>query len=313
MCSGDRAGAPHTRPTADRRLRDGSTVHCSPAVDDETGRGAGKLVAPGRTEKLAALVLAGVLSGCGGGTGETSDISLAPTTQATVRPTDVPPAVAPTTDAALPPGEDATVSRVIDGDTVVIATGQTVRLIGIDTPETKDPRKPVQCLGVEAARRTAELLAVATPVRLVFDVERKDRFGRTLAYVYRRSDGLFVNAALVREGFAQVATFPPNVAHSEDFLALQREARNDSRGLWAVCGSSEQPARGGTTMRPATTLRVTTTRMTATTATAAGGARHPYYANCSDARQAGAAPMNRGEPGYGSHLDSDNDGVACET
>lgn len=124
---------------------------------------------------------------------------------------------------------------MVDGDTLVIAGGERVRLIGIDTPETKDPRKPVQCFGEEAAAFTAELLPASTPVRLVYDVERKDRYGRTLAYVYRLSDGFFVNAALVAEGYAQAYTYPPNVAHSEEFVELARQARDAGRGLWSAC------------------------------------------------------------------------------
>lgn len=143
----------------------------------------------------------------------------------------------------LPSGDDATVARVIDGDTIVVAGDTKIRLIGIDTPETKDPRRPVGCFGAEASPRTGELVGPGTRVRLVYAVERRDRFGRTLAYVYRLDDGLFVNAALVEEGFAQVATYPPNVAHAEGFVGLQREARERGVGLWGGCptGTSGAP------------------------------------------------------------------------
>lgn len=130
-------------------------------------------------------------------------------------------------------------------------------------------------------------------MRLVYDIERTDRYGRTLAYLHRRSDGLFVNLALVREGFAQVATFPPNVAHVEEFVAAQREAREASRGLWGACPAG-----------------ATTTTTASAGQTPAGS--EPYYASCAEARRAGAAPLHRGEPGYRSGLDRDNDGVACE-
>ncbi|CAN5167278.1 hypothetical protein BH24ACT1_BH24ACT1_10000 [soil metagenome] len=136
----------------------------------------------------------------------------------------------------LPAGEDTTVESVVDGDTIVVAGGTRVRLIGVDTPETKDPRKPVQCFGREASAYTESLVAPGTVVRLVYDVERLDRYARTLAYVYRRSDGTFVNAALVSDGYALVATFPPNVAHVEEFTALARVAREEGRGLWSACG-----------------------------------------------------------------------------
>ena len=136
---------------------------------------------------------------------------------------------------ALPPGLDTTVERVVDGDTLVVAGGHRVRLIGVDTPETKDPRKPVQCFGREASAYVSSLLGGGAGVRLVGDVEPRDVYGRTLAYVYRLADGFFVNAALVREGYAQVLTIPPNVAHADEFVALARDARQSGRGLWSSC------------------------------------------------------------------------------
>lgn len=139
----------------------------------------------------------------------------------------------------LPAGLDVTVERVVDGDTIVVSGKERVRLIGVDTPETKDPRRPVGCFGKEASRFTSSLLPAGSRVRLVADVEQRDRYQRLLAYVYRLPDGLFVNAELVRRGFAQVLTIPPNVAHSADFLALSREAREAGRGLWGACRSGE--------------------------------------------------------------------------
>lgn len=141
----------------------------------------------------------------------------------------------------LPPGEDATVVRVVDGDTIEVAGGTRVRLIGIDTPETKDPSRPVQCFGPEASSRTSSLLATGTAVRLVYDVDPLDRYGRALAYVYRLDDGLFVNAELVAEGYAIPATYPPNVAHAEDFARLGRIAQDQGAGLWSACGAGAAP------------------------------------------------------------------------
>jgi len=145
-----------------------------------------------------------------------------------------PPVPAPAT-GTLPSGVDVAVSRVVDGDTIVVAGGERVRLIGMDTPETVDPRRPAGCFGKEASRFTASLLPPGTAVRLVGDVEQRDRYGRLLAYVYRRSDGLFVNAELVRRGFAQVLTIPPNVAHTDELAALARQAREAAQGLWGAC------------------------------------------------------------------------------
>lgn len=148
------------------------------------------------------------------------------------------PAVPP----AMATGEETTVESVVDGDTIVVAGGTRVRLIGIDTPETKDPRTAVQCFGREASAFTESLVPPGTAVRLVYDVERLDRYGRTLAYVYRLSDGMFVNAALAANGYALVATFPPNVAHVDEFTALAREAREEGRGLWSACGGEPAAA-----------------------------------------------------------------------
>ncbi len=141
---------------------------------------------------------------------------------------------------ALGPGE-AVVKRVVDGDTIVVHLGgrdERVRLIGIDTPETVDPRKPVQCFGKEASAHTHDLLPPGTVVRLERDVEAHDRYDRLLAYVYRVSDGVFVNLALARDGYAQMLTIPPNVAYVDQFRAAVADARRAGRGLWSSCASS---------------------------------------------------------------------------
>lgn len=124
------------------------------------------------------------------------------------------------------------VTRVIDGDTVEIAGGQHVRYIGIDTPESVDPRKPVQCFGKEASQRNTELV-LGKEVRLVKDVRDRDQYGRLLRYVY--IGDTFINKELVVEGYAHAATFPPDVAHAKEFAADERGAREAKRGLWDAC------------------------------------------------------------------------------
>ena len=126
------------------------------------------------------------------------------------------------------------VVRVIDGDTVEVCCigwkRESIRYIGINTPETHHATKGVEAYGKEAAEANRKLVA-GKPVRLEFDVRHRDKHGRMLAYVYLE-DGTFVNAWLVGHGFAQVMTVPPNVKHKDLFLKLQQEAREAGRGLW---------------------------------------------------------------------------------
>ncbi len=121
------------------------------------------------------------------------------------------------------------VKRVVDGDTILLANGERVRYIGINTPETKHPHKPVERFGKEAYEYNKGLVENKW-VRLELDIEKRDKYGRLLAYVYQ--EDIFVNAKLVEEGYAQIYTFPPNIKHQELFIKLQREARESDRGLW---------------------------------------------------------------------------------
>jgi micrococcal nuclease len=136
----------------------------------------------------------------------------------------------------------AVVRRVVDGDTLIVrieGTDERVRLIGVDTPESVKPGTPVECFAKEAAAHMGSLLPEGTAVRIERDAEARDRYRRLLAYVYRDSDGLFVNLELVRAGYAQPYTQPPNVAHAAEFTAAAHEARQAGRGLWSACGGDE--------------------------------------------------------------------------
>jgi micrococcal nuclease len=132
------------------------------------------------------------------------------------------------------------VTRVVDGDTVKVrlAPGRgtrTVRYIGVDTPETVKPGEPVQCFG-KAASAFNERLVEGRRVRLKIGRERRDRYGRLLAYVYVRGRGNpFVNAELLRRGYARTLAIPPNTDRAGRFAELERRARNDGRGLWSAC------------------------------------------------------------------------------
>jgi micrococcal nuclease len=133
---------------------------------------------------------------------------------------------------------NATVERVIDGDTMdvtVLGRRERIRLIGIDTPETKDPHRPVGCYGPEAAALTAHLLPTGTAVRLERDREARDDYGRLLAYVFRGSDGLFVNLELAREGAASVLSIRPNTTYAGPIAEAVDAARRAGRGLWGAC------------------------------------------------------------------------------
>lgn len=131
-------------------------------------------------------------------------------------------------------GEHHIVNRVVDGDTAII-DGKRTRFIGVNSPESVDPHKPVECFGPQASDFTKKLLPEGTEVITVFDVQRKDIYNRDLVYVYRASDGLFINADLVKEGYAKADYYAPNGAHKGEFDALQGEAQAAKRGLWGAC------------------------------------------------------------------------------
>jgi micrococcal nuclease len=161
---------------------------------------------------------------------------------------------APPTRALEPSGyEEAVVTRVVDGDTIEVRiTGRvagpgagrvqagsvvSVRLLGVDTPESVDPRRPVECFGKEASA-AADALLEGRRVRMVKDVEETDGFDRLLRYVYVGAE--MANARMVVNGYASAYTYPPNTRWSELFVQLQREAREEDRGLWSpeICGGT---------------------------------------------------------------------------
>jgi len=130
----------------------------------------------------------------------------------------------------------ATVVHVSDGDTITVAmAGRTerVRILGADTPEVVDPRKPVQCYGPEASAHTKSRLPPGTHVTLETDAEPRDKYGRLLAYVY--ADGARYDDELLRLGFARLLVIPPNGVHARAMLQAELEARSVRRGLWGVC------------------------------------------------------------------------------
>ncbi|MRR20229.1 nuclease [bacterium] len=140
---------------------------------------------------------------------------------------------------AAPSGREAVtwypVTRVVDGDTFWVddgsETGLKIRLIGVDAPEPRNTGNKLKgYFGSESSDYLAQLLH-GRKVRFEFDVSRLDRYGRTLAYVYL-DDGTFVNADLVKKGYATVMTIPPNVRHADEFVRLAEKARKQKKGLW---------------------------------------------------------------------------------
>ncbi len=210
----------------------------------------------------------------------------------------------------------AKVVNVVDGDTIKIDTGETVRYIGIDTPETVHPDKPVQCYGKEASTKNTELVEGKT-VELEKDVSDKDRYGRLLRYIW--VGDTLINEVLVREGYAHSSTYPPDVKHQDRFVQAQRLAREEGKGLWnAVCADTPTPTRRPTiasTPRPTQAVVQSNTGGTSVnnTPAAVGGA---YTCNCSKtcSQMSSCAEAQYQLNSCGcSARDADDDGIACDS
>jgi micrococcal nuclease len=141
----------------------------------------------------------------------------------------------------------ATIVKIIDGDTYKInynGKTESVRLIGIDTPESRanqkakrdakksgESLKQITALGKQATQYVKSIINPGDEVKIELDVQERDKYGRILGYVYLKN-GTLLNEKIIRDGYAQVMTVPPNVKYQEKFLAAQQEARNNNRGLW---------------------------------------------------------------------------------
>ncbi len=144
---------------------------------------------------------------------------------------------------AAAPSETARIRRVIDGDTIVTSQNIRIRYIGIDTPETHHPRRPVECLGKEATETNRKLVE-GKIVILEKDFRETDRYGRQLRYVYLRNPegrpSIFVNEELVARGLARARFYPPNIREKRRIQEAERNARNMKRGLWKLPPSRPQ-------------------------------------------------------------------------
>lgn len=149
------------------------------------------------------------------------------------------PSPLPTPQVILGNLEQVVVERVVDGDTIRLSDGRTLRYIGIDTPETVAPQKPVECFGKEASEFNSTLVAGKT-VWLEKDISEVDRYGRLLRYVYLDESASLsaqVNALLVQQGFAYASSYPPDVKWQQQLQLFQQEADRTNQGLWAICRS----------------------------------------------------------------------------
>lgn len=209
------------------------------------------------------------------------------------------------------------VTSVVDGDTIKVKSKgfeTTVRLVGIDTPETRHPSKPVQCFGPAASSRTKALLPAGQRVRLVTDdtQDTRDRYGRLLAYVYRAGKAGSVNLALVRTGYAKVYIYGGNpFIHADAFRRAESRARSAKRGLWGP------PCNGNTTKADPSTVKPPPPPPASPTPPPAGGNCDPNYTGCVPPYppDVDCADINGPVQVVGSdphRLDGDGDGVACE-
>lgn len=203
-----------------------------------------------------------------------------------------------------PPG--AIVTDVVDGDTIEVDRGDRivdVRLIGVDTPETVHPTEPVECFGPRASAFTSDYLE-GEAVRLEFDIERRDQYGRTLAYVW--IGGKLFNRLLVARGFATVSTYPPNTEHLGAFEAAESTARAHDRGLWGRCGRGGTGAGGGGGSNPGG--EATRGKQCDPNYSGACVPEYPPDVDCDDVSATGFRSTGSDPHGF----DGDGDGVACE-
>ncbi|WP_333880347.1 thermonuclease family protein [Lysinibacillus capsici] len=210
----------------------------------------------------------------------------------------------------------ATVSRVVDGDTVELSDGNKVRLIGVNTPESTTR---TETYGTEASDFTKSHLE-GKQVYLQKDVSETDQYGRLLRLVWTDipSDinneieirSKMFNAKLVLDGYAEPSTYNPDVTYSEYFVTFASEARNQNKGLWAY--GAEGTTKGDLDSPPTVTTTNNSSDTTNTTSTTSSGGGYEYYKNCTELRKVYPSGVGQDHPAYASKHDRDKDGWACE-
>lgn len=196
--------------------------------------------------------------------------------------------------------QEVKVAKVIDGDTIEIEGGKRVRYIGIDAPES------YTCFSSESKARNKELVGGKTII-LEKDISETDRYGRLLRYVY--IDDTFVNEILVKEGYAQVSTYPPDVKYQAKFLAAQKEARDNNRGLWSSCFLETNIKTAQPTSRASAKPFVNTNAIQ--TSDGVGSYTCDCSKTCSKMSSCDEAQYQLSVCGCKAR-DTDNDGIACD-
>jgi micrococcal nuclease len=225
-----------------------------------------------------------------------------------------------------------TVTNIVDGDTIdVLIDGQEqrIRIIGVDTPETKDPNQPVMCFGAEATAFTVQMIQMAgNEVYLEKDVSETDRYDRLLRYVWLpHDDGTrMLNQELVAQGYAQSSTYPPDVKYQDLFVEAQQQARAEGRGLWGTCGefgvplATPKPVRQPPTPTAVPQPAATPVPVAPEPPPATGGCDPSYPDFC---LEPGIPDLDCGDIPYGRFTvlppdphgfdGNDNDGLGCES
>jgi micrococcal nuclease len=232
----------------------------------------------------------------------TKTILISPTPTKVIQITKTPQANTPTVIMASPTRDiskvydhEYMVTKIIDGDTIQIEGNRVVRYIGIDTPETVDPRKTVQCFGKQASEENNRLV-LGKKIKLVKDVSETDKYGRLLRYVY--VDNLFVNEYLVRQGFAYASPYQPDIKYQNIFKEAEKDAKTNNRGLWSSCQSNNSPTK--------TTTQKSNNNSGSNNYSCDGKTKCGQMNSCEEAYfYLNSCGLDR--------LDGDSDGVPCET
>lgn len=230
-------------------------------------------------------------------------------------PTATPTATPAPTPASTHGGVLVKVVNVVDGDTIKVETGETVRYIGIDTPETVHPAKPVQCYGKEASDKNTELVE-GKIIELEKDMSEKDKYGRLLRYIWLGD--VLINEVLVREGFAQSSTYPPDVKYQDRFVEAQRLALGEKKGLWgSACAipPTSKPTSQPTVKPTPNDSGTTSSGGSQSGGGQSGGGTGSYMCNCSkicpQMSSCAEAQYQLNVCGC-SQRDADKDGIACD-